>query len=62
MSSHGSKRAEKDPYMRGYLFWNTNRYWHKATYPQWFKDQSDEWVDSMQQDTRSLAAVDKKYK
>lgn len=64
MSNHGSKRAEMHPYLRGYNFWNENRYWHNSTiaYTKRFKEQSDKWVDDMQQNIRSLAAVDKTLK
>jgi hypothetical protein len=56
-----SSGDKKHPYLRGYVFWNTNRFWNEsALYSEKTRKKMDAVVDDMQKREKSLTKVDGK--
>ena len=55
-----SSNDNTHPYLRGYVFWNKNRFWKSGMYSIETQMKYDKWVDDIQKKEKSLTKVDAK--
>lgn len=54
-----SANDKTHPYLKGFLFWNKNRFWNESgLYSEKTRKEMDAKVDAMQKDERSLTKID----
>ena len=58
MIKKSSSNDKTHPYLRGFSFWDKNRYWKNGMYSTVTQIKMDAWVDQMQKDDKTLTRVD----
>jgi hypothetical protein len=54
-----SSHDKMHPYLKGFIFWDTNRFWNESgLYSEKTRKEMDAMVDAMQKQERSLTKVD----